>query len=62
MKVDGVEVVVDGDGPEAIVMVHGWPDTLRLWDPQVEALRPRFRCIRFTLPGFDADSPRLRAR
>lgn len=33
-------------------MVHGWPDTLRLWDGTVEALRDRFRCARFTLPGY----------
>jgi len=58
MRVDGVEVVVEGEGPEAVVMVHGWPDTLRLWDRQVEALRGKYRCVRFTLPGFDAASPR----
>lgn len=34
-------------------MVHGWPDTAALWEPQVEALRGRMRCVRFTLPGFD---------
>lgn len=35
-------------------MVHGWPDTYRLWDAQVEALKGSYRCVRFTLPGFDA--------
>ena len=34
-------------------MVHGYPDTYRLWDATVAALRDRYRCIRFTLPGFD---------
>jgi len=53
MIIDGVEVLVEGSGPEAIVMVHGWPDTHRLWDRQVEALRTRYRCVRFTLPGFE---------
>ena len=48
----GLELRIEGEGAEAIVMVHGWPDTLRLWDRQVEALRGRFRCVRFTLPGF----------
>ena len=42
-------------------MVHGWPDTLRLWDAQVAALKDRYRCIRFTLPGFDPSHVR-RAR
>lgn len=58
MRVDGVEVLVEGAGPETIVMVHGWPDTHRLWDRQVEALRAGYRCVRFTLPGFEAGSPR----
>jgi cis-3-alkyl-4-acyloxetan-2-one decarboxylase len=53
MNVDGTEVHVEGDGAESIVMVHGWPDSYRLWDAQVEALRGRWRCIRFTLPGFE---------
>lgn len=44
---------VEGAGAETIVMVHGWPDTYRLWDGQVAALKDRYRCVRFTLPGFD---------
>ncbi len=57
----GVELHVDGHGPDTIVMVHGWPDTWRLWDAQVEALALRFRCVRFTLPGF-APGDERRAR
>jgi cis-3-alkyl-4-acyloxetan-2-one decarboxylase len=53
MQIDGVEIHVEGAGPGTIVMVHGWPDTHRLWDGQVAALRDRYRCVRFTLPGFD---------
>jgi pimeloyl-ACP methyl ester carboxylesterase len=49
---------IEGEGAETIVMVHGWPDTYRLWDRQVEALKGRFRCVRFTLPGFDGAGPR----
>lgn len=57
----GVEIHADGHGPDTIVMVHGWPDTWRLWDAQVEALAPRHRCVRFTLPGFaPADERRAR--
>jgi len=44
--------------PETIVMIHGWPDTYRLWDAQVAFFSHRYRCVRFTLPGFDIDKPR----
>ena len=54
----GVDVVVEGDGPETIVMIHGWPDTYRLWDAQAAYFKSRYRCVRFTLPGFDIDRPR----
>jgi len=57
VSVDGIDVHVEGDGP-TIVLVHGWPDTYRLWDAQVEFLKPRYRCVRFTLPGFDAAKER----
>jgi len=57
MRVGDVEVIVEGAGPKAIVMIHGWPDTHRLWDAQVEAFKDRYRCVRFTLPGFDPSRP-----
>lgn len=56
--IDGVEVHVEGEGAETIVMVHGWPDTYRLWEAQVAFLKSRYRCVRFTLPGFDIAGPR----
>lgn len=52
LVVDGVAVLVEGSGEETLLMIHGWPDTLALWDSTVAALRDRFRCARFTLPGF----------
>jgi cis-3-alkyl-4-acyloxetan-2-one decarboxylase len=58
LSIAGVDVHVEGSGAETIVMVHGWPDTYRLWDDPVAALKDRFRCVRFTLPGFDAGKPR----
>jgi pimeloyl-ACP methyl ester carboxylesterase len=58
VTIDGVEVFTEGAGPKAIVMIHGWPDTHRLWDAQVGALKERYRCVRFTLPGFDAGPKR----
>jgi pimeloyl-ACP methyl ester carboxylesterase len=53
LAVAGVDVHVAGQGADTIVMVHGWPDTHRLWDGAVEALRSHYRCARFTLPGFE---------
>jgi pimeloyl-ACP methyl ester carboxylesterase len=59
VPVAGIDVHVEGDeGAPTIVMVHGWPDTYRLWDAQVEFLKAEYRCIRFTLPGFDETQPR----
>src|SRR5687767_1532187 len=57
-QIDGIDVFIEGAGEQTIVMIHGWPDTYRLWDAQVEAFKGRFRCVRFTLPGFDVSKPR----
>src|ERR1035438_8059546 len=57
-NVDEVEVYADGDRGPVVLMLHGWPDTRSLWDAQVAALQERFRCVRFTLPGFEAGSKR----
>ena len=48
LVVDGVTVHVEGHGQDAIVMIHGWPHDRRLWDAQVDALSPHYRCVRFT--------------
>ncbi|MYM37409.1 alpha/beta fold hydrolase [Duganella sp. FT94W] len=58
LVVDGIDIHIEGEGAETIVMIHGWPDTYRLWDAQVAELRHRYRCVRFTLPGFDISKPR----
>jgi pimeloyl-ACP methyl ester carboxylesterase len=56
--VDDVDIYIEGEGAETIVMIHGWPDTYRVWDAQVAELRHRYHCVRFTLPGFDITRPR----
>jgi len=58
LQVDGIDVFVEGEGEESIVMIHGWPDTYRLWDDQAAFFKDRYRCVRFTLPGFDIEKPR----
>lgn len=55
--IDGIDVFIDGEGAHTVVMVHGWPDTYRVWDAQVAALQGQYRCVRFTLPGFDIRKP-----
>jgi pimeloyl-ACP methyl ester carboxylesterase len=57
LQIDGIDIHVEGQGEDVILMIHGWPDTYRLWDPQVEAFKGRYRCARFTLPGFDMTKP-----
>ncbi len=56
--IDGIDVIIEGEGERTVVMLHGWPDTYRVWDAQVAALQAHYRCVRFTLPGFDARKPR----
>jgi pimeloyl-ACP methyl ester carboxylesterase len=46
-------MIVEGAGPKTVVMIHGWPDTHRLWDSTADALKAHYRCVRFTLPGFE---------
>ena len=57
LSVAGVDVIIEGAGDETLLMLHGWPDTHRLWDSTVEALKTDHRCVRFTLPGFDLAKP-----
>lgn len=57
ISIAGIDVQVEGRGDRTIVMLHGWPDTLALWDDTVAALRKDNVCVRFTLPGFDLQQP-----
>jgi pimeloyl-ACP methyl ester carboxylesterase len=61
LSVGETEVLVEGRGETTLLMVHGWPDTYRLWDGQVDRLKADHRSARFTLPGFAVgDARRLR--
>ena len=53
-----VDVIIDGESSDTVLMLHGWPDTHHLWDALVTHLKPHWRCVRFTLPGFDGAHPR----
>lgn len=52
--VQGTDVYVQGQGAQTLVFIHGWPDTHLLWGSAVRALEGEYRCVRFTLPGFEA--------
>lgn len=54
ITVQGTEVLIEGQGPQTVVCIHGWPDTHHLWDRTVSALKDAHRCVRFTLPGFES--------
>ena len=53
IHIQGTEVGLQGEGEQVILMLHGWPDTLNLWDGTVAALQDQFVCARLTLPGFE---------
>lgn len=57
LDVEGTPVLVEGQGDEVVLMLHGWPDTLDLWNATVAALQDSYTCVRLTLPGFEAGSP-----
>ena len=60
LQIDGIAIHIEGppEAADTVVMIHGWPDTHRLWDRTVAALKDQHRCVRFTLPGFDNARPR----
>jgi pimeloyl-ACP methyl ester carboxylesterase len=47
---------IQGTAPETLVMLHGWPDTHRVWDKQAAFFSAHYRTVRFTLPGFGAQA------
>ena len=55
---DGIPLHVEVDGPDdgaAVLLVHGWPDTHRIWDAQVQPLLDvGYRVVRHDQRGFGA--------
>lgn len=52
MNIAGLPVFIEGNGDETIVMLHGWPDTHRIWSRQIASFKQHYRCVSFSLPGF----------
>jgi len=57
VKVDGatVSVTVGGSGP-AVLLLHGYAETSRMWKPLAKILAPQFTVIAPDLPGIGASS------
>lgn len=53
LDVNGTTVYIDGDGSSTIIMIHGWPDTHEVWHNQVGYFKKDYRCVTFSLLGFD---------
>ncbi|SDJ79558.1 Pimeloyl-ACP methyl ester carboxylesterase [Ferrimonas sediminum] len=51
--VSNLEYQIEGKGDETLVLIHGYPDSLEMWDKQVEYLKDYYTVVRFTLPGFE---------
>ena len=56
-----LHIVEEGQGP-AIVLVHGSYGSLRMWQDWVDALKSRYRVIRFDRPGMGLSGPSPDAR
>lgn len=51
--VKNLETKVEGNGKETIVFIHGYPDSLEMWEKQAEYFKKDYTVVRFTLPGFE---------
>ena len=51
---DGVHVSVTGNGPQPLVLLHGFSDNLLTWRRVVQALALEHRVIAIDLPGHGA--------
>ena len=58
INVNGTEVYINGESSKTIVFIHGWPDTHEIWQKQVDFFKKDYRCVTFTLPGFEKDDSR----
>ncbi|HEY8301303.1 MAG TPA: alpha/beta fold hydrolase [Jatrophihabitans sp.] len=58
---DDVNVVVTGDGPHTVVLLHGFSDNLSTWRRIVPALAVEHRVVAIDLPGHGATTRAFRA-
>ncbi len=42
ITIKDIDVYLDGDGPQTLVMLHGWPDSHHLWDTDRRRAQAQF--------------------
>ncbi len=53
VQVKGMEIFVHAEGTGVpMLMLHGSPDTAAMWQPLINRLKDKVRCIAIDLPGF----------
>lgn len=60
MTIRGMEIHYKDEGPRkapVLLMIHGSQSSLRTWDRIAILLKPRYRIIRFDIPGYGLSSP-----
>ncbi len=50
-----INYTVQGHGP-AVVVLHGFPESLHIWDQFIKSFTPNFKIIAIDLPGFGESS------
>lgn len=50
-----INYTIQGNG-NAIVLLHGFPESLHIWDQFIESFNPNFKIIAIDLPGFGKSS------
>ncbi|NNN59678.1 MULTISPECIES: alpha/beta fold hydrolase [Vibrio] len=58
--VDNLETKIEGKGEHTLVFIHGYPDSLEMWDKQADFFKENYQVVRFTLPGFEQTDRELR--
>jgi pimeloyl-ACP methyl ester carboxylesterase len=59
--VNGVKLhyVLEGEGEQLVVLLHGWPEFWYSWRNQIEALRPHYQVVALDMRGFNkSEKPR----
>jgi pimeloyl-ACP methyl ester carboxylesterase len=54
LELDGIEIAyrtVGDDHAPAVVLLHGWASSQRMWDSAQRHLGDRYRCVALDLPG-----------
>lgn len=51
---NAVHYEVHGRGDQTLLLVHGWSNTLHVWDQQIQHFSQKYRVVAVDLPGYGA--------